>query len=48
LECEHCGLIAEFEGDPDVLHYAADGLIKEHWEDAHYYPGIRYNWSEEE
>lgn len=47
LECEECGTIGELEGTSEVLHYAADSLVNEHWEDAHYYPGVRYDWSEE-
>lgn len=46
LDCQECGTIKEMNGNEDVLHYAAQAVITEHWEDVHYYPGIRYDWED--
>lgn len=47
LDCEVCGVFKEMEGNEDVLHYAAQTIIDEHWADVHYYPSVRYDWSGE-
>lgn len=48
LTCEECGIIGEMEGTEDVLHYAAEALVDEHWEGSHYYPSVRFDWSDDE
>lgn len=48
LTCEECGVFKKIEGNEDVLHYASQAIIDEHWADAHYNPSVRYDWSENE
>ena len=47
LTCEECGVIGELEGDEDTLHARAEELIEGHWEDAHPYPNVHYDWTAE-